>query len=108
MCVVCPWHKHMITLDTGESLYTAVDPRNPRNLTYNCTKGRKQRTHHVLVRGDDIYVKPSTTDRELESDRYYSDEYKVFMENALKEPILVRENAVTVPIHSSRVPFNKS
>jgi len=39
---VCPWHKHTITLDTGESLYTAIDPANPRRRRYNCSKGVKQ------------------------------------------------------------------
>ena len=42
LCVVCPWHKHTITLDTGESLYTAFDPMNPKKLKHNCSKGVKQ------------------------------------------------------------------
>ena len=40
-CVVCPWHKHSITLDTGESLYTAIDPSNLANLK-PMSKGVKQ------------------------------------------------------------------
>ena len=42
LCVVCPWHKHTITLDTGESLYTSINPSNPREKKYNCSKGVKQ------------------------------------------------------------------
>lgn len=102
MCVVCPWHKHMITLDTGESLYTSIDPSNPKIQKPNCSKGVKQRIHHAKIEGDTVYVKISDLEKELDSDRYYSDEYKEFMKNALDEPILVNRDAVKVPIHSSR------
>ena len=104
---MCPWHKHAITLDTGESLYTAIDPKNPRRITYNCTKGVKQRIHHVKVEDDKVLVKISDLSTTLDSDRYYSEEYKVFMENALAEPILVKRDAVKVPIHSSRTHLKK-
>ena len=89
-------------MDTGESLYTSIDPRNPSNQKHNCTKGVKQRIHHVYVKEDIVYVKVSDLSQILESDRYYTDEYKVFMENALKEPLLVNRDAVKVPLHSSR------
>ena len=89
-------------MDTGESLYTSIDPRNPRNQKHNCSKGVKQRIHHVYVKEDIVYVKVSDLSQILESDRYYTDEYKVFMENALKEPMLVNRDAVKVPLHSSR------
>ena len=42
MCVVCPWHKHSITLDTGESLYTSFNPLKPKEVKHNCSKGVKQ------------------------------------------------------------------
>lgn len=106
MCVVCPWHKHKITLDTGESLYTSIDPLNPKIQKPNCSKGVKQRLHHAKVEGDMIYIKISELEQEVESDRYYGDEYKEFMKNALLEPILVDRNAVQVPIHSSRKHLN--
>lgn len=104
MCVVCPWHKHAITLDTGESLYTAIDPANPRVKVYNCSKGVKQRTHHVKVdvEHDCVYVRLSDLSKPTESDRYFSEEYRVFMENALNEPTPEQLGAVKVPIHSSR------
>jgi hypothetical protein len=102
MCVVCPWHKHKITLDTGESLYTSIDPNNPRNKKYNCSKGVKQRIHHVRIEGDNVMVKISDLSSTLDSDRYFSEEYKTFMENVMDEPILVNPNAVKVPLHSSR------
>ena len=103
MCIVCPWHKHSITLDTGESLYTAIDPFNPRNVQHNCSKGVKQRTHFVRIEGDDILVKLSdVTEKVFESDRYFTEEYKVFMENVIKDPILVKKDPLGVPLHSNR------
>ncbi|CAI8026657.1 Rieske domain-containing protein [Geodia barretti] len=39
LCVVCPWHRHSITLDTGESLYTSINPANPKEKKYNSLKG---------------------------------------------------------------------
>ncbi len=101
MCVVCPWHKHMITLDTGESLYTSIDPFNPKIQKPNCSKGVKQRIHHTKIDGGMVYVKFSDLSQELDSDRYYSEEFKEFTKHVLEEPLLVN-NAVKVPIHSSR------
>lgn len=52
LCVICPWHKHSITLDTGESLYTAVDPSNLTNVTHNMSKGVKQVINiqpHIMI-----------------------------------------------------------
>lgn len=101
--MICPWHKHKITLDTGESLYTAIDPMNPRNIRPNCSKGVRQRTHHVRVERDDIMVKLSDRDQELESDRYFTEPYRIFIENSLKAMDGGLDmKAVNVPIHSTR------
>ena len=125
LCVVCPWHKHSITLDTGESLYTSINPSNPKERKYNCSKGVKQvsvtlntvcnvhivpieflsisdiqRVHHVLVEGDSVYVKLSDLSKEIESDRYFSEQYKKFIEGVLEQPIM-RRPPLRYPIHSS-------
>jgi hypothetical protein len=47
MCVICPWHKHSITLDTGESLYTSIDPSNPVSLQHK-SKGVKQVSEEAM------------------------------------------------------------
>lgn len=101
--MICPWHKHKITMDTGESLYTAFDPKNPRKIKPNCSKGVRQRVHHVREDGEHVLVKLSDTSQELESDRYYTEPYRIFMENSLKEMDRGQwGNAVKVPIHSTR------
>ena len=61
LCVVCPWHKHTITLDTGESLYTAIDPANPRKRRYNCSKGVKQVCVCVSAKVDSHLLDPNQT-----------------------------------------------
>ena len=43
MCVVCPWHKYIISLETGHSFYYDMQ----RAIK---DKGPRQRTHHVRVR----------------------------------------------------------
>jgi nitrite reductase/ring-hydroxylating ferredoxin subunit len=50
-CVVCPWHKYMILLDSGEGIYRHAEPGAPAGgpPTYK-SKGRKQRIHAVRVR----------------------------------------------------------
>ena len=62
----------------------------------------RQRLHHVRVEGENVMVKVSDSPPEVESDRYYTEPYRIFMENSLKEfnPDLL--NAVKVPIHSTR------
>lgn len=104
---MCPWHKHKITLDTGESLYTSIDPMNPRNIKHNCSKGVKQRTHCVQIDGDRILVKLSelSAGEVFDSDRYFTEEYKIFMENVMKNPILVEP--LKVPLHSTRTNLRK-
>ena len=42
LCVVCPWHRHSITMDTGESLYTSIDPLRPHTPHHIRSKGVKQ------------------------------------------------------------------
>ena len=60
--------------------------------------------HQAREDGDYVAVKvsdPSQDQKELESDRYYTEPYRVFIENSLKEDGK-HVNAVKVPIHSTR------
>jgi nitrite reductase/ring-hydroxylating ferredoxin subunit len=49
-CLVCPWHRYPISLKTGDSLY-----RNMQGVS--CSKGVKQRVHHIERRDGKIYVR---------------------------------------------------
>ena len=62
----------------------------------------RQQLHHVRVDGEHVMVKVLDTPPELESDRYYTEPYRIFMENSLKELDSDQMNAVRVPIHSTR------
>jgi nitrite reductase/ring-hydroxylating ferredoxin subunit len=101
LCVVCPWHKHTITLDTGESLYTSINPSNPREKKYNCSKGVKQRVHHVRIDGDNVCLRLSDLSKQVESDRYFTEQYKAFIEGVLEQPVL-QKPPPRYPIHSTR------
>ncbi|KAI6659372.1 acetylcholinesterase isoform E4-E6 precursor [Oopsacas minuta] len=74
-CITCPWHRNKIELDTGDNLYTTIDP-----FTRQTKPGRKkfkQRTHKVVVNGEGVFVKLSTkygNQNEFESDFYYQQE----------------------------------
>lgn len=102
---MCPWHKHTITLDTGESLYTSINPANPKEMKHNCSKGVKQRVHHVRVEGDAVYLKLSDLSKPIESDRYFSEQYKIFI-GVLEQPLLQKPPS-RYPIHSSRKDLKK-
>ncbi|XP_065843504.1 Rieske domain-containing protein-like isoform X2 [Oscarella lobularis] len=86
LCIVCPWHRHRITLDTGESLYHALaDPRDPRRSSHLLkSKGVKQRTHRVKRIGDDLFVKLKLDGDDVDSDYYYSDSYEKIMKSVEK------------------------
>ena len=103
--MICPWHKHKITLDTGESLYTAIDPANPTKKKEGCSKGVKQRTHAVKIIDGEIHVQLSDLSKEVDSDQYFTDTFKAMREATLKQPLLVqRPPGKNVPIHSFRPP----
>ncbi|KJE90550.1 hypothetical protein CAOG_01852 [Capsaspora owczarzaki ATCC 30864] len=72
-CVICPWHKYVIALDTGEGFYKKIDPYaakgSPPEL---CSKGVRQRVHHVRVgKGDKLEVALSISKEPLASDHYH-------------------------------------
>jgi nitrite reductase/ring-hydroxylating ferredoxin subunit len=63
-CVICPWHKYPITLDSGEGLYTSY----PDGVCK--TKGKVQRLHKVLERDGHVFVTENTSGPSLGSDSY--------------------------------------
>lgn len=70
-CVKCPWHSYKITLDTGEGLYFGLEPNSDGQLKQQLkSKGRKQRTHRVDVRGGQVYCIVDASDGSYESDAY--------------------------------------
>ena len=54
VCVLCPWHRYKIALESGECLYSAVDAAS--GVVTLRSKGVKQRTHAVRALGDDVLV----------------------------------------------------
>ncbi|XP_059173559.1 Rieske domain-containing protein-like [Physella acuta] len=69
-CIVCPWHKYKIHIDSGEGLYHSVDPHDLKKPPKLCSKGRKQRTHSVIVKGEQLFVVLSDPQNPAESDQY--------------------------------------
>ena len=54
----------------------------------------------MKVEGDSVYVKLSDLTQEVESDRYFSEQYKKFIKGVLEEPIMTKP-PLRYPIHSS-------
>ena len=53
--------------------------------------------------GDSVLVKLSDLDQKVDSDRYFTEQYRELMENVLKESVMQRQKVpFKVPIHSSR------
>lgn len=76
-CIVCPWHKYKITLETGEGLYQSIDPKDPSAKPMWCSKGIKQRIHTVTVDNGNIYVTLSNEPFKCDSDYYATGIFKV-------------------------------
>ena len=72
-CVVCPWHRYAIDLNTGDSLYLHQDIFDRSQPPCVRSKGApKQRTHAVRESRGVIEVRLST-DGSFASDRYVDD-----------------------------------
>ena len=58
----------------------------------------------MRVKDGQVYVKISDGGPTLDSDRYFTEEYRTLIENVLKEPVLQsgRTPGVNVPLHSIR------
>ncbi|KAM9588693.1 Rieske domain-containing protein isoform 2-T3 [Morphnus guianensis] len=54
-CIVCPWHKYKITLETGEGLYEGINPLEPSPTPQWQSKGVKQRIHKVTIDNGNVY-----------------------------------------------------
>ncbi|XP_077991874.1 Rieske domain-containing protein-like [Glandiceps talaboti] len=78
-CIICPWHKYKISLATGEGYYQSIDPKQLHKPAQWRSKGVKQRTHHVTIQDDQVYVKLSDLSQARDSDYYYSENYKKIM-----------------------------
>ncbi|CAI9565860.1 unnamed protein product [Staurois parvus] len=75
-CVICPWHKFKIVLESGEGLYQGVDPRETKRTKKWFSKGVKQRTHKVTVRNGGVYVTLSDTSTMwCDSDTYANEKF---------------------------------
>ncbi len=58
----------------------------------------------MKVQDDQVFLKLSALTSTLDSDRYFTEEYRHLIQNVLKEPVL-QPNRPTpnVPLHSSRI-----
>ncbi|XP_044131931.1 Rieske domain-containing protein [Bufo gargarizans] len=74
-CIVCPWHKYKIVLETGEGLYQGVNPQDPSRSKKWFSKGKKQRTHKVTVKDGSIYVTLSDFDLRCDSDFFAKEKF---------------------------------
>ncbi|NXH22581.1 RFESD protein, partial [Bucco capensis] len=74
-CIVCPWHKYVITLETGEGLYEGINPLEPSPTPKWQSKGVKQRIHKVTIDNGNVYVNPPDLSVSFDSD-YFANKYK--------------------------------
>ncbi|XP_071436557.1 Rieske domain-containing protein [Pithys albifrons albifrons] len=74
-CIVCPWHKFKITLETGEGLYEGINPLEPSPTPQWKSKGVKQRIHKVTIDNGNVYVCPPDLSVSFDSD-YFAEKYK--------------------------------
>lgn len=82
LCIICPNHKYKITLAQGEGIYKATNPKEKPPVARWYSKGLKQRTHTVIEKDGDVYVKLSDTAGWLESDYYQGEKGKLERERA--------------------------
>jgi len=66
-------------LDNGEGLYYAFNPKDFRKPPKLCSKGIKQRTHHVKITKNQVYIALSDTAEPRDSDYYSSTTFKAAM-----------------------------
>ena len=60
----------------------------------------------MRVEGDSVYLKLSDLSQSVDSDRYFTEQYKRFVEAVLKQPVMHRPPP-RYPIHSFRKDFKK-
>lgn len=69
-CIVCPWHKYRITLETGEGLYEGINPLDPSPMPKWQSKGVKQRIHKITIDNGNVYVSPPDLSVRFDSDYF--------------------------------------
>lgn len=69
LCVLCPWHNYIITLETGDGLYIGYDAKKKQNTGVK-SKGKRQRIHNVFCKDKKIYIQLNYDIKELASDQY--------------------------------------
>ncbi|KAM6991109.1 Rieske domain-containing protein [Passerculus sandwichensis] len=84
-CIVCPWHKFKIALETGEGLYKGINPQEPSPTPKWQSKGVKQRIYKVTIDSGNVYVSPPDFSVSFDSD-YYAEKYKQGGELAIGKP----------------------
>ncbi|XP_061175227.1 Rieske domain-containing protein-like [Saccostrea echinata] len=75
-CLVCPWHKYKVHIETGNMMYQSIEPHNPKKPPVWKSSGQKQRLHRVTVRDKSLYVTFSDCTGDLQSDQYNTKEYR--------------------------------
>ncbi|XP_076851009.1 Rieske domain-containing protein [Brachyhypopomus gauderio] len=73
LCIVCPKHKYKISLEEGEGLYKATNPREKTQPARWRSKGIKQRVHKVTEQDGDVFVTLSRIPGWIESDYYQTE-----------------------------------
>ncbi|XP_005495444.1 Rieske domain-containing protein isoform X1 [Zonotrichia albicollis] len=84
-CIVCPWHKFKITLETGEGLYKGINPQEPSPTPKWQSKGVKQRIYKITIDSGNVYVSSPDFSVSFDSD-YYAEKYKQGGELAIGKP----------------------
>lgn len=68
--VLCPWHKFMVTIDSGERIYQAVEFANGKPKPSGWRTGKVvQRPHRVTERDGSIFVALELSGEECSSDK---------------------------------------
>ncbi|KAI4901485.1 hypothetical protein NFI96_012293, partial [Prochilodus magdalenae] len=76
LCIVCPKHKYKISLEEGEGLYKATNPKEKDQTPRWFSKGIKQRVHKVTEVDGNIFVTLSEVPGWIESDYYQTEKGK--------------------------------
>jgi len=75
-CVICPFHRHAITLESGESIYQEFNAKTMKPGGMK-SKGAVQRIHTVHVNGEgEIFVKLQLQEPKLRSDEFAHISYR--------------------------------
>ncbi|XP_022532319.1 Rieske domain-containing protein isoform X2 [Astyanax mexicanus] len=85
LCIVCPKHKYKMSLEEGEGIYKASNPKEPEQPARWYSKGIKQRVHKVTEVDGNIFVTLSDCPGWIESDYYQGEKGREELKKALAE-----------------------